>query len=70
VVSVGQAVGYAAFGGEVRLYLPEDVEMIVRRGQRMTAGETPIAADQVRSHDEQVVDSFGILPNSAPVYGE
>ena len=47
VLSLGQPIGYAAFGGEVRLYVSGGVEVIARVGQRMIAGETPIAALQV-----------------------
>ncbi len=46
VVTVGQAIAYAAFGGEVRLYVPESVTVISQIGQRMIAGETPLVALQ------------------------
>lgn len=46
VLSLAQPVAYAAFGGEVRLYVSGGVEIIARVGQRMIAGETPIAALQ------------------------
>ena len=44
VVTVGQAIAYAAFGGEVRLYVPDDITIISQIGQRMIAGETPVVA--------------------------
>lgn len=77
VLSLGQAIGYSAFGGEVRLYLPEGVEVIAQPGQRMIAGETAIAALDVASHAYNAStnddasdyamssDDLGVLPNSA-----
>jgi len=44
VVTLAQPITYAAFGGEVRLYLPDNVTVIARPGQRMVAGETPVVA--------------------------
>jgi len=49
VLTLAQPVAYSAFGGEVRLYVPNHVEIIAQRGQRMIAGETPIAALQILS---------------------
>jgi len=43
-LAIGQPLGYAAWGGEVRLYFSSTAEIIAQRGQRMVAGETPIAA--------------------------
>jgi len=42
VLTLAQPVAYSAFGGEVRLYISGG-EIIAQRGQRMIAGETPIA---------------------------
>ena len=43
VLSLAQPVAYTAFGGEVRLYF-SGAEIIAQVGQRMIAGETPVAA--------------------------
>jgi len=72
VVSLGQALGYAAFGGEVRLYLPPGTEVIAQIGQHMIAGETAVAALSVAAENytdyatDYTADEFtGVLPNSA-----
>jgi phosphatidylserine decarboxylase len=44
VITLAQPLGYAAFGGEVRLYLPDGITILARPGQHMTAGETALAA--------------------------
>jgi phosphatidylserine decarboxylase len=43
VLTLAQPIAYSAFGGLVRLYFSGG-EIIAQRGQRMVAGETPIAA--------------------------
>ncbi|HRJ11900.1 MAG TPA: phosphatidylserine decarboxylase [Alphaproteobacteria bacterium] len=67
-LSLGQAMGYSAFGGEVRLYLPSGIEVIAQPGQRMIAGETAIAALDAESYGHGEVSNdvnLGVLPNSA-----
>lgn len=78
VLTLGQEIGYSAFGGEVRLYLPENCEVTAQPGQRMIAGETAIAAldvvavasgyaplDDINHFDEMSSNDMGVLPNSA-----
>lgn len=47
VVTLAQPMGYASFGSEVRVYVPENVTVIASVGQRMVAGETPVVALEV-----------------------
>lgn len=49
VLSIAQPIGFAEFGGEVRIYFPAGSEIIAQRGQRMVAGETPVAALSISS---------------------
>lgn len=79
VVTLGQALAYSAFGGEVRLYLPLELEVIAMPGQHMIAGETALAAlassgqafggasnDDLDDELEMMSSNdMGILPNSA-----
>jgi len=47
-LTLAQPIAYSAFGGEVRMYISGG-EIIAQLGQRMIAGETPIAALQILS---------------------
>ncbi len=78
-LSLGQEIGYSAFGGQVHVYLPDGVEVIAQPGQHMVAGETAIAAldaaaayhdasDSISNDDTDYAMSSndtGVLPNSA-----
>lgn len=42
-IELGERIGLIRFGSQVDLYLPKDVEIVVKEGQRVRAGETIIA---------------------------
>lgn len=42
-LSAGEEIGYIKLGSRVDVFLPPDATILVKRGQRVTAGETPIA---------------------------
>jgi phosphatidylserine decarboxylase len=43
VLNRGERYGVIMFGSRVDVYLPEDVRPVVRKGDRVAAGETPLA---------------------------
>ena len=66
-VTLGQPLAYAAFGAQVELFLPNDMELVAQTGQHMVAGETPIAAalSLVSANNAPSNDDVAVLPNSA-----
>jgi phosphatidylserine decarboxylase len=52
-VELGQRIGLIRFGSQVDLYLPKGLDIVVREGQRVRAGETVIARGPIGSANQE-----------------